>query len=41
MAEIVNSTPDPQAVCSQLIALANERGGPDNSSVIVIKAEAE
>jgi len=33
----VEDTPDPQQACDQLIALANERGGEDNTSVIVIK----
>jgi serine/threonine protein phosphatase PrpC len=31
---------EPQAACEQLIATANENGGPDNITAIVIKVEA-
>ncbi|HXQ27877.1 MAG TPA: Stp1/IreP family PP2C-type Ser/Thr phosphatase [Gemmatimonadales bacterium] len=35
IARIVSSTSDLQTACGELIALANERGGPDNITVIV------
>jgi PPM family protein phosphatase len=34
---IIMKADNPQQACDQLIALANERGGEDNASVIVIK----
>ena len=34
---IIMNAAHPQQACDQLIALANERGGEDNASVIVIK----
>lgn len=37
MLEIVDSTEDPQRACDMLVALANENGGHDNITVIVIK----
>lgn len=33
----VFGTPTPQAACEALVKLANERGGPDNISVILVK----
>src|SRR5262245_526475 len=38
MAEIINSSSSPQEATERLVALANERGGHDNISVIVIQA---
>ena len=32
---------NPQTACEKLVSLANERGGKDNSSVIIIEIEAE
>jgi len=31
------SSPTPQAACETLVKLANERGGPDNISVVIVK----
>jgi PPM family protein phosphatase len=39
IAQVVNEEPDLMAVCKRLIDLANERGGPDNITVIVAKFE--
>src|SRR3954463_12170867 len=36
---IVNEHPDIREVCAQLIALANEHGGEDNVTAVVIKIE--
>jgi len=41
IAEIVSKTPDLRAVCDKLIALANERGGPDNITVVVARFEGD
>jgi serine/threonine protein phosphatase PrpC len=35
--EIVSHHKDPQETCNQLIKLANERGGLDNISVVVVQ----
>lgn len=40
MATIVRQQPDPSASCQALVALANQRGGEDNISVIVAQAHA-
>jgi protein phosphatase len=39
MVDIVTSALTPQAACDKLVALANERGGTDNISVIVVRRE--
>ena len=39
LTRIVLEQPDPQKACEQLVALANERGGSDNISVIVARTE--
>ena len=41
IAEIVSKTPELSAVCDQLIALANERGGPDNITVVVARFDGD
>jgi serine/threonine protein phosphatase PrpC len=35
--QIVQAAKSPQEACDQLIAVANERGGPDNITVILIQ----
>lgn len=35
--QIVTSTPTPQVACDRLVALANERGGADNISAVLLK----
>jgi len=37
--EIVEKSSDPQAACNQLVSLANERGGKDNISVVIVRSE--
>ncbi|MEL6150482.1 MAG: SpoIIE family protein phosphatase [Chloroflexota bacterium] len=37
LAEITRAAPDPQAACDTLVTLANERGGNDNISVIIVE----
>jgi protein phosphatase len=41
IAKIVTATPDLAAVCDQLVALANERGGPDNITVVVARFDGD
>ena len=41
IAEIVSKTPELSAICDQLIALANERGGPDNLTVVVARFDGD
>lgn len=38
MKDIVLSAPNPQDACDKLITAANDRGGPDNITVIIIQA---
>jgi protein phosphatase len=40
-AELARRHPDPQALCAALIDLANQRGGPDNITVIIAKFDGE
>jgi PPM family protein phosphatase len=41
IARTVRDGPDLPAACDRLIALANERGGPDNITVLVARCEGE
>ena len=41
IARVVSETPDLPAACSTLINLANERGGPDNITVIVARFDGD
>jgi serine/threonine protein phosphatase PrpC len=41
IAHIVSATSDPSTACDRLIALANERGGPDNITVVVARFEGD
>ncbi|HET9947856.1 MAG TPA: protein phosphatase 2C domain-containing protein [Longimicrobiales bacterium] len=40
IAKVVSGAPDERAACERLVALANERGGPDNVTVLVAGVEA-
>ncbi len=39
--ELVNRYPDLDALCDQLITLANERGGPDNITAVVVRFDGD
>jgi PPM family protein phosphatase len=41
IAEVVSAEPDLAGACERLIALANERGGPDNITVIVARLDGD
>lgn len=41
LAEVLRSEPDPEAACRTLIDLANERGGPDNITVVVARVDGD
>ncbi len=41
IAQVVSTTPDLSAVCDKLIAIANERGGPDNITVVVARFDGD
>nr|MBP8973820.1 hypothetical protein [Anaerolineae bacterium] len=37
IAEVIEKHSDPQRACAELVQLANDRGGPDNISVILVQ----
>ncbi len=41
IAEAANAEPDLDAICAQLIDLANERGGDDNITVVLVRHEKD
>lgn len=41
IARIVSAAPDLSAACDQLVALANERGGPDNITVVLARFDGD
>ena len=41
LAAVVAAEDDVQRICERLIALANERGGPDNITVVAVRFEGE
>jgi PPM family protein phosphatase len=41
IAEIVLAQRDPNRACEQLVTLANQRGGRDNISVVIVRAERD
>ena len=36
--KIINDSPDPQSACQKIVDTANERGGSDNISLIILSA---
>ena len=40
LAQITFSSSDPERICKQLVALANQRGGRDNISVVIIRVDS-
>src|SRR5216117_2731350 len=41
IAQIVSAAPDVRTACERLIALANERGGPDNITVVLARFDGD
>jgi protein phosphatase len=41
IAQAVSSNPDLDAVCESLVDLANDRGGEDNITVVIVRYEKE
>ncbi len=41
IAGLVTEAPSPEAACSRLVSLANERGGPDNITVVIARFSGE
>jgi PPM family protein phosphatase len=41
LAQVVESSPDLPTLCSALIDLANERGGPDNVTVVAVRFDGD
>jgi protein phosphatase len=39
--QLVRELPDLDALCTRLITMANERGGPDNITVVAVRFEGE
>ena len=37
--KIIRDSPDPQTACQNIVNLANERGGSDNISLIILSPE--
>ena len=41
IAQIALEQSDPNRACEQLVTLANERGGRDNISVVIVRVEGK